>query len=160
MCTAYSNETFEWRMKIKKEYGDILSFMQSARKKKILVVGDILLDEYMYCCVNGVSSSIKIPVLTKQNTFLALGGAANIAANVSSFSDDVKIWGEIGNDSTGEIIIKLLREKTLSLLVRSIKQKPSRKRGFTLILSKSFGLIHQEKQAEKVIQIVFPMTPY
>ena len=116
MCTAYSNETFEWRMKIKKEYGDILSFMQSARKKKILVVGDILLDEYMYCCVNGVSSSIKIPVLTKQNTFLALGGAANIAANVSSFSDDVKIWGEIGNDSTGEIIIKLLREKNIKFI--------------------------------------------
>lgn len=103
-------------MKIRKEYGAILSFLQNARKKKILIIGDILLDEYTYCCVNGVSSSIKIPVLTKQNNYLALGGAANIAANVSSFSDDVKIWGRIGDDPAGEIIIKLMRERNIKFI--------------------------------------------
>ncbi len=103
-------------MRIRKEYGDILYFLQNARKKKILIIGDILLDEYTYCCVNGVSSSIKIPVLTTQNNYLALGGAANIAANVSSFSDDVKIWGKIGNDLAGEIIIKLMRERNIKFI--------------------------------------------
>ncbi len=109
------------KMKVSKEYKDLFVLLDNARNKKILVIGDIILDEYEYCYVDGVSTSIKIPIILRKNSKYALGGAANIAANISQYSCFVTLFGGIGDDTNGNVILSLLNDNK----VRFIGQKTS-----------------------------------
>lgn len=78
--------------------------------KKILVIGDIILDKYVYGSVNRVSPEAPIPVLNVEKEFYKPGGAANVALNVKNLSPngEVYIFGFVGNDIYGEELKKLL----------------------------------------------------
>ena len=51
---------------------------------KILVLGDVMLDEYWYGNSNRISPEAPVPIVNFNNKDLRLGGAANVAANISS----------------------------------------------------------------------------
>ena len=77
--------------------------------KKVLVVGDIMLDEYHFGRVERISPEAPVPVFleTNERRFVA-GGAANVAVNISAIGVDVTLFGIIGNDYSGDKIIELI----------------------------------------------------
>ena len=69
----------------------------------ILVVGDLMVDQYIYGKVKRISPEAPVPVVeVNEETFL-LGGAANVAHNVQSLGGKVFIAGTIGRDDVGKI---------------------------------------------------------
>lgn len=89
--------------------------------RKILVIGDIILDEYIEGTVTRISPEAPVPILDKKQTYYRLGGATNVAKNLKSLGANVWIIGRIGEDSGGEIIKKLLVDEgiNIDLLVHS-----------------------------------------
>jgi D-beta-D-heptose 7-phosphate kinase/D-beta-D-heptose 1-phosphate adenosyltransferase len=79
---------------------------------KILVIGDIMLDRFIWGKVSRISPEAPVPVVVVDNdkeTF-HLGGAANVANNIHSLEGKVSLCGLVGDDEWGEKIIKLFGE--------------------------------------------------
>jgi rfaE bifunctional protein kinase chain/domain len=70
--------------------------------RRILVLGDVMLDEYLWGNVSRISPEAPVPVVEVIKESLKLGGAANVALNVKSLGDEPILVGVIGNDRNGE----------------------------------------------------------
>lgn len=79
-------------------------------EKKILVIGDIMLDIYYRGEVDRISPEAPVPVFKKNNEMSVLGGAANVAANLSAAGQRVSMVAATGKDMQGKRIIELLSE--------------------------------------------------
>ena len=79
-------------------------------KTGILVIGDLMIDQYIWGRVKRISPEAPVPVVEVTEENLLLGGAANVAHNVLSLGGRVFIAGTIGEDDTGNILINKLRE--------------------------------------------------
>ncbi len=89
--------------------------------KSVLVLGDIMLDKFIYGQVERVSPEAPIPVLHFKEEVQMLGGAANVARNVVALGGKAILVGVIGDDSAGDVIsADLVRgEGILGRLVRA-----------------------------------------
>lgn len=75
-------------------------------KKKILVIGDVMLDTYYSGDVKRISPEAPVPVFCKRNERSVPGGAANVAANLVAAEQSVSIMSVIGFDSAGDKLIE------------------------------------------------------
>ncbi len=76
--------------------------------KKVLVVGDIMLDEFIFGDTNRINPEAPVPVVLVRRKEFRLGGAANAAANLAALGAQVTLISQIGNDETGKILTQLL----------------------------------------------------
>lgn len=90
--------------------------MQDLNNKqvKLLVIGDIMLDEYWSGDVERVSPEAPVPVLKLKDQYYKLGGAGNVASNISSLDIVTHIIGAIGEDDAANRIISILDRKKIS----------------------------------------------
>jgi len=79
--------------------------------RKILVVGDIILDHYIYGNSRRISPEAPVPVINFGDEFYGCGGAANVAVNLMNLGAEVKLCGRIGKDDWGRKIKELLRKE-------------------------------------------------
>jgi rfaE bifunctional protein kinase chain/domain len=82
--------------------------------KKVLVVGDIILDHYIYGKVYRVSPEAPVPVVLKNQSVYCLGGASNVAQNITSFGSECYLLGITGEDQQSAILENLLKENGVS----------------------------------------------
>ena len=80
-------------------------------KTGILVIGDLMIDQYIWGKVRRISPEAPVPVVEVTEEETLLGGAANVANNVLSLGGKVFITGAIGMDDKGKILINKLEEK-------------------------------------------------
>ena len=90
------------------------ALLNKLKKGKVLVVGDVMLDKYLEGKAERLSPESPVPVLTPLGEESRLGGAANVALNVSSLGSKVKLLGVVGKDLSGEEIKDLLKENKIS----------------------------------------------
>lgn len=83
-------------------------------KAKILVVGDIILDEYIWGSVDRISPEAPVPVVWANKRTFALGGAANVANNIRSFDGNVSLVGVIGKDKNADILLSQLDKRRIN----------------------------------------------
>ena len=74
----------------------------------VLIVGDLMLDEYLWGHVNRISPEAPVPVVEVQRRSFTAGGAANTAANVASLGGSAIIAGIVGDDAEGARIRDLM----------------------------------------------------
>jgi rfaE bifunctional protein kinase chain/domain len=72
---------------------------------KILVIGDIMLDHYIYGNCNRISPEAPVPVVEVSNESYTLGGAGNVLKNIRSLNCQADIVSVIGNDDNATVII-------------------------------------------------------
>lgn len=70
------------------------------RGHRVLVVGDLMIDEYLRGDVHRISPEAPVPVLEVRETERRLGGAANTAANIARLGGDATVLGVVGDDPT------------------------------------------------------------
>lgn len=70
------------------------------------VIGDVMLDRWIYGEVTRISPEAPVPVMAQKSMNESLGGAANVAANIKTLGQDVRLIGSIGDDANHEIIFK------------------------------------------------------
>jgi D-glycero-beta-D-manno-heptose-7-phosphate kinase len=86
--------------------------LQGATDKRFLVIGDLMLDEFVWGKVGRISPEAPVPVVEVTSESFYPGGAANVARNLRQFVEDVAVIGMIGQDHGGEQLRGLLaREK-------------------------------------------------
>lgn len=83
------------------ELGQIKEILHT---KTCLIIGDVMLDRYMYGDVMRISPEAPIPVVNITGTQFTLGGAANVAENIYRLGAQAILCGVIGNDESGHII--------------------------------------------------------
>ena len=81
------------------------------RKTRILVVGDVMLDHYIWGKVSRISPEAPVPVVNVTKENLLLGGAANVVNNIHSLGGKVSVCGVIGRDDAGRQLIHLLQRQ-------------------------------------------------
>ncbi len=81
---------------------------------KILVVGDVMLDEYLWGNVRRISPEAPVPVVNVIKETIKLGGAANVALNIKALEDEPILIGLAGKDKNGEKLRNLLRSLAIS----------------------------------------------
>lgn len=76
----------------------ILSSLEGAR---VVVIGDVMLDRFVYGTADRISPEAPIPVMLKSRETTMLGGAANVARNIASLGGAPVLVGAVGRDATG-----------------------------------------------------------
>ncbi len=82
--------------------------MQS--KPRILVIGDIMLDQYVSGKVTRISPEAPVPVVKVDKEWSTLGGAGNVAANAAALGGRPILFGLIGNDEAGRIVLEACKK--------------------------------------------------
>jgi D-beta-D-heptose 7-phosphate kinase/D-beta-D-heptose 1-phosphate adenosyltransferase len=77
---------------------------------RVLVIGDVMLDEYMLGTVSRISPEAPVPVVDIRTRWCVPGGAGNVAANVASLGAQVHLVAACGRDGAGESLRKALAE--------------------------------------------------
>lgn len=88
--------------------------VEQFKHKRILVIGDVMIDSYLRGNVNRVSPEAPVPIVSLQKEEDRLGGAANVAINLVSMGASAIICSVIGADKSGEKMIELLKENSIS----------------------------------------------
>lgn len=79
----------------------ILELLEAAGSRRVVVVGDVMLDRYLIGDTDRLSPEAPVPVVAVREHRSALGGAANVAANVRAIGADCTLIGVVGDDPNG-----------------------------------------------------------
>src|ERR1044071_10350867 len=83
--------------------------------KRILVIGDLMLDEFVWGKVGRISPEAPVPVVEVERESFHAGGAANVARNLCEFTKRVAVMGAIGTDASGRRLQDLLARKKIDI---------------------------------------------
>lgn len=93
-----------------KNLGKIIKRFNKAR---ILVIGDLILDQYIWGKVERVSPEAPVPVVWANKRTYVPGGAANVANNIGSLEAKVSLLGIIGKDEHGKLLLNELKDRSI-----------------------------------------------
>ncbi|EAK0952708.1 D-glycero-beta-D-manno-heptose-7-phosphate kinase [Campylobacter lari] len=97
----------------------------SSKKPKILVIGDFMVDHYIWCDCTRISPEAPVMVMKSQKEDKRLGGAGNVYANLKSLGAEVFALGLVGDDESGRFLKENLNAK---LLVEKDRKTPLKSR--------------------------------
>jgi rfaE bifunctional protein kinase chain/domain len=92
---------------------DIINLFNLFASKKILVVGDVMIDSYMWGKVDRISPEAPVPIIACTKRESRLGGAANVALNLLALGSKPILCGVIGNNDNGALMKTLLQDNKL-----------------------------------------------
>lgn len=81
------------------------SWIEQWRGARIFVLGDVMLDKFIYGRVERISPEAPIPVLHFQKEICMLGGAGNVARNIVALGGEVILAGAVGDDAEADLIL-------------------------------------------------------
>src|SRR6266536_4442823 len=87
--------------------------LSRASSKRLLVIGDLMLDEFVWGKVGRISPEAPVPVVEVTGESFYPGGAANVARNLREFVDRVGVIGMLGKDRSGEQLKELLAAQNI-----------------------------------------------
>ena len=93
---------------------DLIKEVFSFQPQKILVIGDLMLDQYIWGTVERISPEAPIPVVRMEKEEFRLGGAANVAANIAKLDCKALLVGLIGNCHSGQLITDIMTANGIS----------------------------------------------
>ena len=94
--------------------------------RRILVLGDLMLDRYLWGRVDRISPEAPVPVVEIERETFTLGGAGNVAANLRALGAEAILAGVVGADLDGERLVEALRERGIDIaLVQRDEARPT-----------------------------------
>jgi rfaE bifunctional protein kinase chain/domain len=87
--------------------------LSAAAKTRVLVLGDVMLDQFIWGSVARISPEAPVPVLDFERESFMPGGAANVARNLTALNVPTELFGAIGHDHAAEQLKKLLAEQKI-----------------------------------------------
>src|SRR3954469_24766697 len=99
--------------------------LSAAAERQVLVVGDVMLDHFIWGTVARISPEAPVPVVDFERENLMPGGAANVARNLTALSVSADLFGVVGKDLAADQLRDLLRAQHIgcqSLLSHKLRQ--------------------------------------
>ena len=138
-------------------------FLKKAADKKCLVVGDIIIDRYIYGFVNRISPEAPIPILNVKKGRQTLGGAANVAGNLIGFGLGCALSGVIGADENGRLVKELLSEKGIEFTGLELTDRPTTAKTRVVGMNQQLVRIDEEEirdiEKETEEELIRGLTP-
>ena len=91
----------------------LAGFVPRFRRASVLVVGDLMLDEFVWGKVSRISPEAPVPVVWVQSESVMPGGAANVANNIRALGGAVTVVGVVGEDRWGDILLGELASRKI-----------------------------------------------
>jgi rfaE bifunctional protein kinase chain/domain len=91
----------------------LLNTIDQFSKRKIVVIGDLIADEFLYGQIARVSREAPVLILEYKDLVRLPGGAANAANNLAALGSKVSIAGVVGQDESGKDLVSMLRKKKI-----------------------------------------------
>ena len=118
-----------------------------------MVIGDIILDEYIWGDVNRISPEAPVPVFEASTETTGCGGAANVAQNVESLGGKATLVGVIGEDKAGEKLRQMAAEMNLGIDGICVdSQRPTSTK--TRIIARAASSISTEETQESGLHLL------
>ena len=127
--------------------GRALALLEGAGALRVLVVGDLMLDRYISGVVDRISPEAPVPVVRVQEERFALGGAGNVAANVTALGASCRLVGHVGDDAEGTTLMDALRDSGVGAegVVRGCGRPTTVK---TRVLAKHQQIVRFDREVE------------
>lgn len=90
---------------------NLTDILKDFKNRRILIIGDLILDRYIWGKVSRISPEAPVPVVEVTDENFFLGGATNVANNIIALGGRATIVGVIGRDRAGDVLRELLEEK-------------------------------------------------
>ena len=87
-----------------------MDFLDRISEVKVLVVGDVMLDQYWWGTVDRISPEAPVPVMRLRRRTYSPGGAANVAANIAGLGATPLLVGAIGCDEHAGLFCEVLQD--------------------------------------------------
>src|SRR5436189_4167548 len=97
-----------------KNFSSLEDIFKAFGKLKVLIIGDVMIDSYLWGKVERISPEAPVPIVSVEKRDKRLGGAANVALNIQSLGATPILCSVIGNDLDGDNFITLLKQNKLS----------------------------------------------
>ena len=123
--------------------------LEKFQGKKVLVIGDFILDNYIHGTVTRVSNEAPISVVKQAKVTDELGGAGNVAATITELNGNANVIGVVGDDNEGEKLKGLLQENII--LTDSIvvdKSRPTTKKSRVIVKGHHLSRLDIESEDE------------
>ena len=93
---------------------DYQSVFESFNQKTVLIIGDVMVDAYLWGKVERISPEAPVPIVSVEKRENRLGGAANVALNIKSLGANPILCSIIGDDEKGRIFLGLLEQAEMT----------------------------------------------
>src|SRR6201997_1069526 len=136
------------KFSVKKEH--IREIFKSFNNLNVLVIGDVMVDSYLWGSVNRISPEAPVPIVTVKQKEKRLGGAANVALNLQALGATPILCSVIGVDADGQAFLDLLRQQRLSQkgILKSRERHTTVK---TRIIGNNHQMIRVDEESEEDI---------
>ncbi len=129
----------------------VLQLIQRVRSSRVVVVGDIMLDRYLIGDTERLSPEAPVPVVTVAERHAALGGAANVAANVAALGARCFLVGTVGDDGDGAAIRQELAVARLEdRFVLTIAGRPTTSK--TRIVARGQQIVRIDDEVDSLLE--------
>src|SRR3954452_13225863 len=129
----------------------VLHLIQRMKTSRVVVVGDIMLDRYLIGETERLSPEAPVPVVTVRERHAALGGAANVAANVIALGARCLLVGAVGDDTDGAAIRQELAVARLEdRHVLTIAGRPTTSK--TRIIARSQQIVRIDDEVDTLVE--------
>lgn len=123
---------------------DINSVRRKASTLRAMVIGDVMLDRYIYGSVERMSPEAPVPILSFQSSETKAGGAANVALNLKAWGCNTSLMGIIGPDAPGRDLISILDQNKIEHALFTFEGRPTTVK--SRILSGSHQLLRIDEE--------------
>ncbi len=127
------------------------NIIKSFKNHKILIVGDIMLDNFIYGRVERISPEGPIPILRFSYQKMMAGGAGNVAANIISLGGNAHLLSCVGEDDKAEDLKKQLKIQNISSYLVVDKMRPTTEK--TRYIAKGQQLLRLDNELSESISV-------
>jgi rfaE bifunctional protein kinase chain/domain len=89
----------------------VRNLLNAAACRRVLVVGDVMLDQFIWGSVGRISPEAPVPVVDFERESVMPGGAANVARNLTALGADTELFGAVGRDAAADSLRRILKEQ-------------------------------------------------
>jgi rfaE bifunctional protein kinase chain/domain len=117
------------------------------------VIGDIILDKYLWGDVERISPEAPVPVVDVKKETVSLGGASNVANNIASLDAKAYMIGVVGDDENAKIIENLIKSKNINPVLIKDKSRPTIEKTRIIAVSQQLLRIDREDRSKLSAEI-------
>jgi len=130
--------------------GDLKGYIDRFSDARVLVIGDIIMDEYIWGDVSRISPEAPVPVVDVKQETKMLGGAANVINNIHSLGGKTSLCGVLGDDHTGRKVIEEI--EALGVITDGVIIEPDRHTSIkTRIVAQNQQVVRFDRESRQEI---------
>lgn len=128
----------------------LLALLEAMKRRRVVVVGDAMLDVYLEGESDRLSPEAPVPVVTVRARRTALGGAANVAANVAAIGAECRLVAVIGDDARGDTVrAELVQARLADRHLVRIPARPTTSK--TRVMARGQQVVRIDEEVEGAI---------